>query len=78
MEDPLSGNAQAHQERRDGDVVSGEYSVLEPDGSLRIVRYTADPENGFRADVSYSGTPTQNNPQRAQAPQQPPQQQYYY
>ncbi|GLG97613.1 GH15052 [Gryllus bimaculatus] len=35
-------------ESRDGDVVKGEYSVVEPDGSVRHVTYTSDPKNGFR------------------------------
>lgn len=33
--------------------MTGEYSVTEPDGTLRRVLYTADPENGFRASVRY-------------------------
>ncbi|XP_026328758.1 larval cuticle protein A1A-like [Hyposmocoma kahamanoa] len=51
VEDPLTGNLQNHKEHRDGDVVSGEYSLVEPDGSVRVVRYTADPKNGFQATV---------------------------
>ncbi|CAG4941714.1 unnamed protein product [Parnassius apollo] len=51
VDDPHTGNLQNHKEHRDGDVVSGEYSLVEPDGSLRIVRYTADPKNGFQAIV---------------------------
>ncbi|XP_068630718.1 larval cuticle protein A2B-like [Battus philenor] len=51
VEDPHTGNQQNHKEQRDGDVVTGEYSLVEPDGSLRIVRYTADPKNGFQATV---------------------------
>ncbi|XP_049794522.1 cuticle protein 21-like [Schistocerca nitens] len=56
VEDPESGNAQAHEERRDGGVVKGQYTLLEPDGRTRTVVYTADPEHGFRADVTFSGT----------------------
>ncbi|XP_013187986.2 cuticle protein 19-like [Amyelois transitella] len=51
VEDPHTGNLQAHKEHRDGDVVHGEYSLVEPDGSIRLVRYTADPKNGFQATV---------------------------
>lgn len=29
-------------ETRDGDVVSGQYSLVEPDGAIRVVTYTAD------------------------------------
>lgn len=39
-------------EVRDGDVVKGQYKLVDPDGSIRIVRYTADPRNGFNAVVS--------------------------
>lgn len=28
---------------------SGQYSLVEPDGSIRTVDYTADPINGFNA-----------------------------
>ncbi|KPJ01530.1 Cuticle protein 7 [Papilio xuthus] len=51
VDDPHTGNQQNHKEQREGDVVNGEYSLVEPDGSLRIVRYTADPKNGFQATV---------------------------
>lgn len=48
VDDPHTGNLQNHKETRDGDVVQGEYSLVEPDGSIRLVRYTADPKNGFQ------------------------------
>ncbi|GLV38728.1 hypothetical protein CBL_05727 [Carabus blaptoides fortunei] len=53
VEDPYTGNKQSHQESRDGDAVNGQYSVMEPDGSLRIVKYTADDKNGFQVKVEY-------------------------
>lgn len=53
VEDPLTGNLQNHKEHRDGDVVRGEYSLVEPDGSVRLVKYTADPKNGFQVSISY-------------------------
>lgn len=31
---------------------TGQYSLVEPDGSVRTVDYTADPINGFNAVVS--------------------------
>lgn len=31
--------------------MKGEYSLVEPDGSVRTVHYTADPVNGFNALV---------------------------
>ena len=42
-------------EQREGDVVQGHYSLLQPDGTTRTVHYTADPHNGFNAHVEYSG-----------------------
>lgn len=57
VEDPETGNSQKHTESRDGDSVKGQYSVVEPDGTLRTVSYTADATNGFKATVHYSGTP---------------------
>ncbi|KAF5307758.1 hypothetical protein FQR65_LT06629 [Abscondita terminalis] len=42
-------------ESRDGDVVHGEYSLHEPDGTIRIVKYTADHKNGFNAEVIKKG-----------------------
>ncbi|XP_022920479.1 cuticle protein 7-like [Onthophagus taurus] len=38
-------------ETRDGDKVKGEYTLLEADGSKRVVQYTADNHNGFNAVV---------------------------
>lgn len=40
---------------RNGDVVKGEYSLVEPDGTIRIVKYTADDHNGFNAIVQRVG-----------------------
>lgn len=34
--------------------MKGQYSLVEPDGSVRTVDYTADPVNGFNAIVSKS------------------------
>ena len=33
-------------------MIPGQYSLVEPDGSIRTVDYTADPINGFNAVVS--------------------------
>lgn len=40
-------------------MVVGQYSLVEPDGSLRRVSYTADPLNGFQAKVEFipAGSP---------------------
>lgn len=36
-------------------MVKGQYSLVEPDGSVRTVDYTADDHNGFNAVVHKSG-----------------------
>ncbi|XP_046988325.1 uncharacterized protein LOC124594017 [Schistocerca americana] len=55
VSDALTGDSKTHQESRDGDVVQGSYSLVEPDGSVRTVDYTADPVNGFNAVVHKEG-----------------------
>ncbi|KAK3926878.1 Cuticle protein [Frankliniella fusca] len=51
IHDSLTGDNKNQQESRQGDVVQGSYSLVEPDGSRRTVEYTADPVNGFNAVV---------------------------
>lgn len=51
MSDLHTGDTKSQWETRDGDVVKGQYTVLEPDGSVRTVEYTADDHNGFNAVV---------------------------
>ncbi|XP_047507108.1 cuticle protein 19-like [Pieris napi] len=53
--DPHTGDHKSQHESRDGDAVHGSYSLVQPDGVLREVHYTADDHNGFNADVHYSG-----------------------
>ncbi|KAK9719574.1 Insect cuticle protein [Popillia japonica] len=53
--DSNTGDKKTQHEIRDGDVVKGSYSVVEPDGSTRTVHYTADDKNGFNAVVTHSG-----------------------
>ncbi|XP_065164260.1 cuticle protein 19-like [Atheta coriaria] len=55
VEDYHTGDHKSHHEERDGGVVKGEYSVVEPDGTIRTVHYTADDHNGFNAVVTKSG-----------------------
>ncbi|KAK4880709.1 hypothetical protein RN001_008855 [Aquatica leii] len=45
----------SQHESRDGDQVHGEYSLHEADGTIRIVKYTADHKNGFNAEVIRKG-----------------------
>ncbi|ODN01965.1 Pupal cuticle protein Edg-84A [Orchesella cincta] len=44
-------DVKSHSESRDGNMVAGEYSMLEPDGYTRVVRYTVDSDQGFKASV---------------------------
>ncbi|KAJ0172239.1 hypothetical protein K1T71_012212 [Dendrolimus kikuchii] len=51
VQDSLTGDSKSQHETRDGDLVQGSYSVVDPDGTKRTVDYTADPHNGFNAVV---------------------------
>lgn len=51
VQDSLTGDSKSQIESRNGDIVQGQYSVADPDGTRRIVDYTADPINGFNAVV---------------------------
>ncbi|KAG5313052.1 RESIL protein, partial [Pseudoatta argentina] len=51
------GNDYSHNAISDGEVVRGEYKVQLPDGRTQLVRYTADWQHGFSAQVSYDGNP---------------------
>merc|ERR1711892_912471 len=53
--DSVTGDSKSREESRDGDVVTGSYSVADPDGRIRTVTYTADDVHGFQATVSYDG-----------------------
>ncbi|XP_063238442.1 cuticle protein 19-like [Bacillus rossius redtenbacheri] len=50
--DPHTGDVKSQSEQRDGDAVEGQYSLVEPDGSTRLVQYRADDHSGFQAVVS--------------------------
>lgn len=49
--DSLTGDYKSQNEERNGDLVQGSYSVVEPDGTRRVVDYAADSVNGFNAVV---------------------------
>ncbi|XP_037962588.2 larval cuticle protein A2B-like [Plutella xylostella] len=52
VSDHITGDYKEQSEQRDGDFVSGRYSLVEPDGaSRRVVEYASDPVNGFQAVV---------------------------
>ncbi|CAG4941781.1 unnamed protein product [Parnassius apollo] len=52
--DPHTGDHKSQHEIRDGDAVHGSYSLLQPDGSVRTVDYTANDHTGFNAVVHNS------------------------
>nr|XP_050867676.1 interleukin enhancer-binding factor 3-like [Vespula vulgaris] len=54
VEDHHTGDFHGQKESRNGHSVSGEYSVKEPGGALRVVSYHAD-KDGFHAVVHTSG-----------------------
>ncbi|XP_073985878.1 cuticle protein 19-like [Rhodnius prolixus] len=62
VKDGHTGDVKNQWEERDGDVVKGQYSLVEPDGSVRTVTYTADDHNGFNAVVHKTGHAFHPNP----------------
>ncbi|XP_065085976.1 adult-specific cuticular protein ACP-20-like [Ochlerotatus camptorhynchus] len=55
VKDDHTGDHKSQWEVRDGDVVKGGYSLLEADGTERVVEYTSDKHNGFQAHVKKVG-----------------------
>ncbi|KAH8411193.1 hypothetical protein KR222_010464, partial [Zaprionus bogoriensis] len=55
VKDLHTGDVKSQWESRDGNGVKGHYSILEPDGSIRTVHYTADAKKGFNAIVKTVG-----------------------
>ena len=51
VDDPETGDSKSQEETRNGDNVQGRYSVIESDGSRRVVEYSADAVSGFNAVV---------------------------
>uniref|UniRef100_UPI0038B3499F chitin-binding domain-containing protein n=1 Tax=Staphylococcus aureus TaxID=1280 RepID=UPI0038B3499F len=43
VQDAITGDSKSQVESRSGDIVQGQYSLVEPDGTRRVVDYTADP-----------------------------------
>lgn len=52
VQDSITGDFKSQVETRNGDVVQGQYSLIDSDGTKRTVDYVADPVNGFNAVVS--------------------------
>ncbi|CAH0398018.1 unnamed protein product [Chilo suppressalis] len=55
VSDPHTGDQKDAAETLQNGVVQGSYSLVEPDGHLRRVTYTADNVNGFNAVVERTG-----------------------
>lgn len=55
VKDDHTGDHKSQWEVRDGDVVKGEYTLDEADGTKRVVQYTADDHHGFNAVVKKIG-----------------------
>ncbi|XP_072396897.1 cuticle protein 19-like [Diabrotica undecimpunctata] len=55
VKDSHTGDIKEQSEERDGHVVKGEYSLVEPDGTVRKVEYEDDGHSGFNAIVTRSG-----------------------
>ena len=55
VNDDASYNDFGHQESSDGNVESGSFDVLLPNGHIQIVTYTVDDHSGYVADVKYDG-----------------------
>ncbi|XP_056634498.1 larval cuticle protein A2B-like [Diorhabda sublineata] len=51
VNDQSTGDSKSQHETRSGDVVRGQYSLTDPDGTRRTVDYASDPFNGFNAVV---------------------------
>ncbi|KAJ8955650.1 hypothetical protein NQ314_006868 [Rhamnusium bicolor] len=55
VKDLHTGDIKHQWEKKDGDLVTGQYSLVEPDGTVRTVDYTADKKSGFNAIVKHTG-----------------------
>ncbi|KAJ3663040.1 hypothetical protein Zmor_007349 [Zophobas morio] len=56
VNDDLYTNYQNRKEQREGNKITGSYSVVDSDGFVRTVTYTADPKEGFKAEVTRQPT----------------------
>ena len=55
VHDPHTHDHKSQWEHRDGDVVKGEYTLDEADGTKRVVKYSSDKHGGFQAHVERIG-----------------------
>ena len=71
VKDEYAGTDFEQAENSDGNLVTGHYSVLLPDGRRQNVQYTADHYAGYIADVSYEGYATEYHPTPIHKPAPP-------
>ncbi|KPJ10596.1 Cuticle protein 18.6, isoform B [Papilio machaon] len=64
VNDPHTGDYKRLHETRNGGIVQGQYSLLQPDGITRTVDYSADDLNGFNAVVHNQGRPISESTER--------------
>ena len=57
MEDDYSSVEMGKTEEREGDLTTGNYHVVLPDGRKQNVDYYVDGYSGYVADVQYEGEP---------------------
>jgi len=55
VKDEHTHDIKEQYEKRNGDKVEGYYSLVEPDGTKRTVKYSSDKHTGFIAHVERSG-----------------------
>lgn len=65
VHDSATGDIKYQSKKRTGDVVRSQYSLVEPDGTIRSFDYTADPVNAFNTVVNKCGTVKPKKPRVA-------------
>lgn len=56
VHDSHTGDIKRQSESSENGKVTGQYSLIDADGFRRVVKYTADPQNGFQATVEREPT----------------------
>ena len=67
VSDEYSGTDFHREEERSDSVTRGSYKVSLPDGRVQIVNYVAD-DSGYKATVTYEGTPNYPSPSEYSSP----------
>ncbi|XP_034824998.1 larval/pupal rigid cuticle protein 66-like [Maniola hyperantus] len=72
VNDPHTGDIKSQHESRRGDIVIGQYSLVQPDGVKRTVDYTANDNTGFLANVNNQVRPVsqEQSSRRYKVPEQ--------